>query len=49
MKAGLNPDQVAQPRRSRSISLTTGDPLASVSQFDIEPYVQETGRVQSPI
>lgn len=45
MQQGLTPAQVrAAGGGAAQFSITTGDPQASVSQYDVEPYVQDDWR-----
>lgn len=45
MQQGLTPAQIrAQGGGAASFSINAGNPLATVSQFDIEPYVQDDWR-----
>src|SRR6266404_3091436 len=45
MQAGMTPAQVrAAGGGASQLSINTGSPLASISQFDIEPYVQDDWR-----
>ena len=45
MRQGLTPAQIrAQGGGAAQFSINTGNPLASVSQFDIQPYVQDDWR-----
>jgi Carboxypeptidase regulatory-like domain len=45
MRQGLTPAQIrAQGGGAAQFSINTGSPLANVSQFDIEPYVQDDWR-----
>ena len=45
MQQGLTPAQIrAAGGGAAQFSITTGDPLATVSQYDIEPYVQDDWR-----
>jgi hypothetical protein len=45
MRQGLTPAQIrAQGGGASAFSINTGDPLATVSQFDVEPYVQDDWR-----
>jgi Carboxypeptidase regulatory-like domain len=45
MQQGLTPDQIRkQGGGAASFSINTGNPLATVSQFDIEPYIQDDWR-----
>jgi hypothetical protein len=45
MRQGLSPAQIrAQGGGAAQFSINAGNPLASVSQFDIEPYVQDDWR-----
>jgi hypothetical protein len=45
MQQGLTPAQIrAQGGGAAAFSINTGNPLATVSQFDIEPYIQDDWR-----
>ncbi len=45
MRQGLSQAEIrAQGGGASQFSINTGSPLASVSQFDIEPYVQDDWR-----
>ncbi len=45
MQQGMTPAQIrAQGGGAASFSISTGSPLATVSQFDVEPYIQDDWR-----